>query len=44
MTGTTDINFRTFTTSGPRSKISSEYCRSRGPEFDPGPVPYFCGG
>ena len=37
-------------TAGPRSAVGnvSDYrcvsdCRSRGREFDPGPVPYFCG-
>ena len=39
-----------FTVAGPRSAVGnvSGYrcvsdCRSRGREFDPGPVPYFCG-
>ena len=42
--------YPTFGPTGPRSAVGnvSGYrcvsdCRSRGREFDPGPVPYFCG-
>ena len=37
-------NQKVHNSTGPCSAVGSKSdCRSRGCEFDPGPVPYFCG-